>query len=71
MKWTHEQLDDLERAVLYGTRIQVFRRGTEHMLVPRSLHTRGGRDVLVGRRVGTGEDDEFLLDELESFAVMD
>jgi hypothetical protein len=70
MKWTHDELDELERAVMYGTRLQVFRRGTEHVVVPVELRSRFGRDVLIGRRIGTGELGEFLLDELESFTVL-
>jgi hypothetical protein len=70
MKWTHDQLDELERAVLHGTRLQVFRRGTEHVLVPVELRSRFGRDVLIGRRIGTGEKEEFVLDELESFTLL-
>ena len=70
MKWNHDQLDELERAVLYGTRLQVFRRGTEHVLIPLELRSRFGRDVLIGRRVTTGDRDEFPLDELDSFTVL-
>jgi hypothetical protein len=70
MKWNHDQLDELERAVMYGTRLQVFRRGTEHVVVPMEIRSRFGRDVLIGKRVGTGESDEFLLDELESFTIL-
>ena len=71
MKWTHDELDELERAVMYGTRVQVFRRGTEHVLLPMALRSKAGRDVLIGKRVANGQTDEFMLDELESFTVLD
>jgi len=71
MTWTPAELDRLERAIMRGTRVQLFRRGTEHIVVPQQLRSRFGRDVLHARRVGTGEVDEFALDEVDEFDVLD
>jgi hypothetical protein len=71
MRWTPAQLDRLERAIMDGTRVQLFRRGTELIVIPQEVRARFGRDILRARRVGTGEPDEFPLDEVESFEVLD
>ncbi|HEX8430539.1 MAG TPA: hypothetical protein VF625_04595, partial [Longimicrobium sp.] len=70
MTWTPADLDRLERAIMQGTRVQFFRRGTEHIVVPQFIRSRFGRDVLHARRVGTGETDEFALDEIDDFDVL-
>lgn len=54
-----------------GTRIQLFRRGTELIVIPQDVRARFGRDILRARRVGTGELDEFPLDEVETFEILD
>jgi len=71
MRWTPEELDRLERAIMDGTRVQLCRRGTELIVVPQDVRARLGRDILRARRVGTGEMDEFPLDEVETFEVLD
>ena len=40
---THLQYDALERAIANGTRIVVYRRGTEYIVVPTRLVLTGGR----------------------------
>ncbi len=54
-----------------GTRVQLYRRGTELIVVPEDVRARLGRDILRARRVATGETDEFPLDEVEQFEVLD
>ena len=71
MRWSPSDLDRLERAIMYGTRIQLFRRGTELIVIPQDVRARHGRDILRAVRVGTGELDEFPLDEVETFDVLD
>ena len=71
MRWSPDDLDRLERAITYGTRVQIFRRGTELIVVPEDVRARLGRDILRARRVSTGETDEFPLDEVDSFEVLD
>ena len=48
MKWSPEAVDRLERAIVEGARVQVWRRGTEYMVVPRRIRSRGPSDELVG-----------------------
>jgi hypothetical protein len=71
MRWTPADLDRLERAIMDGTRVQLYRRGTEHIVVPEDVRARYGRDILRARRVSTGESDEFPLDEVEQFDILD
>ena len=71
MRWSPDDLDRLERAIMDGTRVQLFRRGSEHIVVPEDVRARGGRDILRARRVATGETDEFPLDEVDEFDVLD
>jgi hypothetical protein len=71
MRWSPADLDRLERAILDGTRVQLFRRGTELIVVPEDVRARYGRDILRARRVGTGESDEFPLDEVDQFEVLE
>lgn len=71
MNWSPEQLDQLERAIMEGGRVQIDRRGTEYVLVPHTLRTEGTAETLVGRHPTTGEDMEFRLDQIDRFAVVD
>lgn len=71
MRWTPDDLDRLERAIMDGTRVQLYRRGTELIVVPEDVRARLGRDILRARRIATGETDEFPLDEVEGFEVLD
>ena len=67
---TYAQYDRLERAVVRGDRIAVYRRGTEYIVVPLSLRTRDGREVIDSRNPTTGDRLELFLDELESIEVV-
>ena len=71
MNWTPDALDRLERAMAEGGRVQLRRRGTEMVLLPRRLRHDYGGEVLVARHLGTGEAVEVPLDEVEWFAVLD
>jgi hypothetical protein len=71
MRWSPDDLDRLERAITDGARVQIFRRGTELIVIPEDVRARVGRDVLRARRVATGELDEFMLDEVDAFEVLD
>lgn len=61
---------ELEAAVASRRRVALLRRGTEYVVVARSLRTRGRIEVLVGRVPMTGEDLEFALPEIEGFQVV-
>jgi hypothetical protein len=67
MTWSPDRLDRLERAIAEGTRVQVSRRGTEYVVVPRSLRADYGSEVLTATHPNTGEDIEFRLEEIDWF----
>ena len=48
MQWSPEAVDRLERAIVEGARVQLWRRGTEYMIVPRTIRAGGQGDELVG-----------------------
>ncbi|HEX2093839.1 MAG TPA: hypothetical protein VHG28_15660 [Longimicrobiaceae bacterium] len=70
MRWRPEDLDRLERAIDEGTRVQLSRRGTEYVIVPRTLETEGATEVIVAVHPGTGEEMRFPLDEIDSFTLL-
>ena len=67
---THEEYDRLELAVTRGHRIAVQRRGTEYILIPLSLTTRNGREVIEARNPTTGDTISLYLDELDSIETV-
>jgi hypothetical protein len=69
MNWNPDNMDRLERAITEGSRIQVMRRGTEYVLLPRQLRPEGSTDVLLATTT-TGDDLNFALNEIERFAVL-
>lgn len=70
MSWKPADVDRLERAILRETRVQISRRGTEYVLVPRALRSEGATDVLIATTVH-GDDLRFRLDEIEAFDVLE
>ena len=71
MNWTPDALDRLERAIAAGGRVQLRRKGTEIVLLPDRLRHDYGGEVLHGRHLGTGDQVQVPLDEVEWFAVID
>ena len=71
MNWTPDALDRLERAIDDGERVRLRRRGAEMVLLPDRLRHDYGGEILVARHVGTGDQVEVPLDEVEWFAVID
>jgi len=67
---THKQYDILERAILGGTRISAFRRGTEYVVVPTRLRVISGREAVQATHPTTGDEITLYLDEMDSFAVV-
>lgn len=63
---SHKQYDQLERAVLEGTRIAVYRRGTEYVVIPLRLGLRDGRETIEARNPTTGDVLTLRLDEVDS-----
>jgi hypothetical protein len=68
--WTHNQYDALERAILRGSRIAAYRRGTEFVVVPTRLRVIKGREAVEATHPTTGDEITLYLDELESFEVV-
>jgi len=70
VRLTPERLRELERAVETGARVEVYRRGTEFVVVAEALEQRGAEEVLRGRHVHTGEPLTFALSEVERADVV-
>lgn len=67
---THAQYDALERAVMDGSRIAVYRRGTEFIVVPTRLRLTGGREAVEAIHPTTGESLTLYIDEVDSIEVV-
>ena len=67
---THEQYEALERAIVDGRRIAVYRRGTEYVVVPHRLRVEGGREVIHSVHPTTGERIEFRIDDVDEIQVI-
>ena len=67
---THEQYDALERAIADGSRIAVYRRGTEFVVVPSRLRVAGGREAVEATHPTTGESMTLYIDEVDSIEVV-
>jgi hypothetical protein len=68
-RWSPEEMDRLERAIIEGARVQLSRRGTEYTVVPRKIETRGPGESLVGT-TAAGDELRFALDEIDRFDVL-
>jgi hypothetical protein len=68
--FTHEQYDALERAIMDGRRISVYRRGTEYIVIPTRLRLTGGREALEAKHPTTGDDITLFLDEVDQLEVV-
>jgi virulence-associated protein VagC len=71
VNWTPDAYDRLERALADGSRVQIYRRGTEFVIVPLRIRTDFGAEILVSRHPVTGDRVEFPLDEVDGFVVLD
>ncbi|MEP6492624.1 MAG: hypothetical protein ABJF01_08105 [bacterium] len=68
---THEQYDALERAVVNGSRLAVYRSGRrEVIVVPLKVTTRDGRELIQTRNPTTGHDMTIFIDEVERLEVV-
>lgn len=67
---THEEYDVLERAITDRRRIVIYRRGTEYVVIPRSLRIIGGREKIESTHPTTGDTFDFFIDELDSIQVV-
>ena len=65
-----EAYDRLERAIIDGRRLSVYRRGTEYLVIGERLCLRNGREAIEAVHPTTGERMTFVLDEIDSFEVV-
>lgn len=67
---TVKEYDALERAIVDATRISVFRRGTEYLVIPERLITQNGAEAIQARHPTTGARLVLRLDETDSIEVV-
>lgn len=67
---TVAQYDALERAIVDASRITVFRRGTEYIVIPERLVMRAGKEAILTRHPTTGSQMVILLEETDGFEVV-
>jgi hypothetical protein len=67
---TVQQYDALERAIVDASRIAVFRRGTEYLVIPEALRLQDGREAIIARHPTTGARLVLMLDETDSIEVV-
>ena len=70
MNWTPDAYDRLERAIADGSRVQLWRRGSELIVVPHQLRLDFGTEVLTARHPVSGDRIRFPLDEIDEFVVL-
>ena len=70
VRWTPQQMEQLERAAREGRRVVLRRRGTEYIVVARRIFHEGQREALIGFLPMTGEEQRFILEELDEFHVL-
>ena len=65
------QYDALERAIIDGQRIAVYRPGNrEVVVVPKRLRLRSGREMIEASHPTTGDRLELYIDEIDGFEVV-
>jgi hypothetical protein len=69
-QFSSSQYDALERAITDRSRIAVYRRGTEFIVVPTALRLREGREQVEAVHPTTGDRLTLYVDEMESFEVV-
>lgn len=70
LRWSPERLDQLERAIRDRRRVALSRRGSEFVVVAVALRHSGRQEALIGHLPMTGEELEFILEEIEWFQVV-
>ena len=67
---THRQYDALESAISRGSRVSIYRRGTEYVGVPKRIFSDGQREAVVILHPTTGEEITIHLDDIEHLEVV-
>jgi hypothetical protein len=68
--WTSSEYDALERAILDGSKIAAYRRGTEFVVVPTRLRMISGREAVDATHPTTGDGITLYLVESDTFEVV-
>ena len=66
----HRQYDSLESAITRGSRVSIFRRGTEYVGIPQRLFSDGRKEAVVILHPTTGEEITIHLDDIEHLEVV-
>jgi len=67
---TTQEYDRLERAVIDGSRISLYRRGTEYVVIPTRLKLIDGRERIEAVHPTTGDRIIIYIDEIDSMQVI-
>ena len=67
---SHTEYEMLERAVVTGQRLAIFRRGTEYVVIPVRLAMLEGKEAIEARHPATGAHLVLRLDDIESIEVV-
>jgi hypothetical protein len=67
---TTAQYDALERAIVDGRRLAVWRGGSEFVVIVDRFRTAGGREALEAHHPTTGDAMTLYIDELEGIEVV-
>jgi len=66
------QYDALERAIIDGKRVSIYRSGKREVVVlPRRLRVAGGREIIEATHPTTGDSLDIAVDEIERFEVLE
>jgi hypothetical protein len=71
IRWSAERYDQLEAAARRGKRVALVRRGTEYIVIAVAVRSEDSMESLIGRLPMTGEELAFVLDDLESFQILE
>lgn len=70
MALSTKQYDMLERAIAEGSRLSIWRRGTEFLVIPERLRLVEGRELIEARHPSTGHRLELFIEEIDGFEVV-
>lgn len=67
---THRQYDSLESAITRGSRVSIYRRGTEYVGIPQRIISAGNKEAVVILHPTTGEEVTIHLEDIEHLEVV-
>ena len=66
----HRQYDSLESAITRGSRVSIYRRGTEYVGIPQRIIPDGNKEAVVILHPTTGEEITIRLEDIEHLEVV-